>query len=188
MKHSLVKQNIIETASNLFYQKGYNLTGINEIIKEAGIAKATLYNHFKSKDAICLAYLDYKNDAFLKNIAAFVAEKPQGKDQCIAIFDFLRLFFEDSSFNGCWCINTISELPRDNETIRKKIQAQKRGFINFIENIVAHNFTSKPAKEQILLAKHIYILYEGAISESHLHQAPWPIDSARELCRQILSS
>ncbi len=187
MKHSLVKQNIIETAADLFYQKGYNRTGINEIIKEAGIAKATLYNHFKSKDDICLAYLKYKNDAFIKNITAFVATKPQGKEQCMAIFDFLRLFFEDSSFNGCWCINTISEIPRENESIRESIQAQKRGFMTFIENVVAHNLPLKTPKEQALLAKHIYILYEGAISESHLHQDSWPIDSAREFCQQILT-
>jgi AcrR family transcriptional regulator len=186
MKHSLVKQNIIETAAHLFYQKGYNLTGINEIIKEAGIAKATLYNHFNSKDDICLAYLEYKNDAFIKSITAFIEQKPQGKEQCIAIFDFLRLFFEDSNFNGCWCINTISEIPRENESIRKTIQAQKRGFMAFIENTVRLNFSLKTTKEQSLLAKHIYLLYEGAISESHLHQDSWPIDSAREFCKQIL--
>ncbi|MBL4648841.1 MAG: TetR/AcrR family transcriptional regulator [Aureispira sp.] len=187
MKHSLVKQNIIETAAHLFYQKGYNLTGINEIIREAGIAKATLYNHFKSKDAICLAYLEYKNDAFIKGIAAFVKKKPQGEEQCIAIFDFLRLFFDDSNFNGCWCINTISEIPRENESIRKKIQAQKKDFMTFIQNVVARNLPSKTTKEQVLLTRHIYLLYEGAISESHLHQDSWPIDSAREFCKQILT-
>lgn len=187
MKHSFVKQNIIETAAHLFYQKGYNLTGINEIIKEAGIAKATLYNHFKSKDDICLAYLEYKNAHFIQNITAFVADKPQGKEQCIAIFDFLRLFFDDSNFNGCWCINTISEIPRENESIRSKIQAQKKDFMAFIEKIVHHNLPSKTAKEQLLLSKHIYLLYEGAISESHLHQNSWPIDSARTFCKQILT-
>ena len=73
MKHALVKDHIIQTASHLFYQNGYNLTGINEIIKEAGIAKATLYNHFKSKEDICIAYLQYKNASFITEIKAFVA-------------------------------------------------------------------------------------------------------------------
>ena len=57
MKHSEVKNRIIETASSLFYKNGYNATGINEIISETGIAKATLYNHFKSKEDICLAQI-----------------------------------------------------------------------------------------------------------------------------------
>ena len=47
VKNSIVKNRIIETASSLFYKNGYNSTGINEIISESGIAKATLYNHFK---------------------------------------------------------------------------------------------------------------------------------------------
>lgn len=187
MKHSLVKQNIIETAAHLFYQKGYNLTGINEIIKEAGIAKATLYNHFKSKDDICLAYLDYKNDAFIEEIKAFVQSKSKGKQQCIAIFDFLLNFFNDSNFNGCWCINTISEIPRENERIRKKIQAQKNSFMDFIKDTVGVNFPQKLPEEQIMLSKHLYILYEGAISESHLHQDRWPIDAAKSFCQQILN-
>ena len=65
MKHSEVKNHIVETASNLFYANGYNLTGINQIISEAGIAKATLYNHFKSKEDICVSYLQYKYNAKL---------------------------------------------------------------------------------------------------------------------------
>ena len=79
MKHSEVKNRIIETASFLFYKNGYNLTGINEIISETGIAKATLYNHFKSKEDICLAYLQFKNTSFLKDIEAYTATKQKGK-------------------------------------------------------------------------------------------------------------
>lgn len=187
MKHSLVRQNIIETASELFYQKGYNLTGINEIIKEAGIAKATLYNHFKSKDDICLAYLDYKNNAFIKEIKTFVAKAPEGVNQCLAIFDFLLEFYNDNHFNGCWCINTISEIPRENQTIRQKIQSQKNEFILFISNLVQKNFPQQQTVENERLAKHIYLLYEGAISESHLHQQSWPIESAKEFCEKIIT-
>lgn len=54
------KDLILETASNLFCNNGYNLIGINEIIDKSGIAKATLYNHFKTKEDILLAYLDKK--------------------------------------------------------------------------------------------------------------------------------
>ena len=52
-----VKDRLLETASVLFYQNGYNNTGINEVIEKANVAKASLYSHFKSKDSICIAYL-----------------------------------------------------------------------------------------------------------------------------------
>ena len=94
MKSSPLRQTIIETASRLFYQKGYNLTGINEIIAEAGIAKATLYSHFKSKDDICLAYLEYKNSTFLRDVGAYMEKSKEGKAQMLALFDFLKKFFK----------------------------------------------------------------------------------------------
>ena len=54
-----IEEHLIETASELFYKQGYSLTGINEVIKEANIAKATLYNYYKSKDELCVEFLRY---------------------------------------------------------------------------------------------------------------------------------
>ena len=180
-----MKQTIIETASKLFYQNGYNLTGINEIIREAGIAKATLYSHFKSKEDICIAYLEHRNTFFIEEIKAFVLKQKKGGAQLTALFDFLEIFYAQKEFNGCWCINTISEIPRDNNSIRNKIQEQKKEFLNFIHQLTNTNFPKKTAAEKEFLAKHIYVLYEGALAESHLHQDPWPIASAKEMCKQI---
>lgn len=186
MKHSLVRDTIIETASELFYQKGYNLTGINEIIKEAGIAKATLYNHFQSKDDICLAYLEHKNSAFLKELEEFVLSKSKGNSQLLAIFDFLELFYNSKDFNGCWCINTVSELPKDDNKIRAEIKVQKSQFLKLIEEIAQSNYPNKTEKENAFLATQVYLIYEGALSESYLHQEAWPIESAKNLCKRIL--
>jgi AcrR family transcriptional regulator len=187
MKHSAVKQKIIETASQLFYERGYNLTGINEIIKEAGIAKATLYNHFKSKDDICIAYLRYKNDFFLKEMSEFVSKKAKGEAQLLGIFDFLYQFFEDDEFNGCWCIRTAAEVPKEKEHIKKEIQTQKNNFIKFIEALISTNLSNLNEKQVPFLAKQIYLLYESAISESHIHNTDWPIHSAQNLAKQIIA-
>lgn len=182
-----VRQKIVETASRLFYQNGYNLTGINEIIREAGIAKATLYHHFKSKDDICLAYLQYKNRFFLEEIGTFARGAETGKPQILAIFDFLSQFFEDKAFNGCWCINTVSEIPKDNARVIAELRAQKDAFLALLESLVTENFPGKPQAEQKVVSKQVYLLYEGAIAESNLHGAAWPIETARELLDKILT-
>lgn len=187
VKHSEIRQHIIETASFLFYKNGYNSTGINEIIAESGIAKATLYNHFKSKEDICLAYLQFKNTTFLKDIEAFTKSKKIGKDQLIAIFDFLQIFFKDNDFNGCWCIKTVAEIPIENKRIRAEIQIQKNNFLQLISGLVSENQENATEKEINILARQIYLLYEGAIGESHLHQADWPIKEAKNLCSQIIT-
>jgi len=187
MKHSEVKNRIIETASFLFYKNGYNSTGINEIISETGIAKATLYNHFKSKEEICLAYLKYKNINFIQDVKGFTTSKPKGKDQVLAIFDFLALFFKDKDFNGCWCIKTVSEIPKDNKTIREEIQLQKHSFIDLIAQLITDNLEHVKEEQIKYLARQIYLLYEGAVGESHLHQEDWPIKETKQLCSQIIT-
>ncbi|WP_353777856.1 TetR family transcriptional regulator [Winogradskyella sp. 3972H.M.0a.05] len=183
MKHSEIKDHIVKTASQLFYKNGYNLTGINEIIAEAGIAKATLYNHFKSKEEVCLAYLQYKNDTFLNDIAEFCNAKRKGSGRVLGIFDFLKAFFKDSDFNGCWCIRTASEIPKDKATIRIEIQKQKENFIQLIESFVEDNLEIDNTKA---IARQLYVLYEGAVAESYLHQQEWPITEARSIASKII--
>lgn len=187
MKHAEVKHRITETASFLFYKNGYNSTGINQIIAEAGIAKATLYNHFKSKEEICLAYLQHKNINFLGDFETFTTSKPKGKDQILAIFDFLQLFYQDKDFNGCWCIKTVSEIPKDNEMIRNEIQSQKNDFIAIIAKLIANNLDQVKSAQVNSLARQIYLLYESAVGESHLHQEDWPIVESKNLCEKIIA-
>ncbi|WP_298325898.1 TetR/AcrR family transcriptional regulator [uncultured Dokdonia sp.] len=187
MKHAEVKSRIIETASNLFYKNGYNATGINQIIAEAGIAKATLYNHFKSKEEICLAYLKHKNVSFLEDFEAFTTSKKQGKEQLLAIFDFLTLFYQQKDFNGCWCIKTVSEIPKDNKIIRDEIQLQKNTFIALITKLVAANIEGINKPQTASLARQIYLLYESAVGESHLHQEDWPILESKNICERLIT-
>ncbi len=187
MKHSGIKQHIIETASSLFYQNGYNSTGINEIISESGIAKQTLYNHFKSKEDICVAYIKFINTTYLEKLGIYCKSQPKGKSQLFAILDFLHQYYIDVEFNGCYCINTVSEIPKENIKIRNVIQSEKHIFIQLILGLVNDNLENLKEHEIISLTRQIYLLYEGAICESHLHQADWPIIEATNLCSKILS-
>jgi len=177
---------IINTASELFYKNGYNLTGINEIIEKAGIAKATLYSHFKSKEDLCIAYLKYRDDVLSENIKQFCELKSKGDAQLIAVLQFLIPFFKNEQFNGCWCIRTIAEIDPQNEKIRACIKKNKLDFLQFIKNLVKENKPHLKLTTQKRLSKRIYLLYEGAITESHLHQEIWPIKEAINLLKDIL--
>ena len=177
---------IIDTASALFYEKGYNLTGINEIIAKAGIAKATLYSHFKSKEDLCIAYLAAKDKELLSNIKNFCNKPPQGDDRLLAVMEFLLPFFQSDGFNGCWCIRTVAEIPQNNIKIKNQIRKGKEAFMNFISTLVKENRTKLSTKRQGKLAKRIYLLYEGAISESHLQDKAWPIQENLELLKEQL--
>ena len=187
MKHADIKQHIIGTASNLFYGKGYNTTGINQVISSAGIAKATLYSHFASKNELCLAYLDFKHATFLRDIRNFCAVRENGAAQVLAIFDYLKTLYKSDDFNGCWCINTAAEVPLENSVIHSHIKKLKRQFLTFIKELMLDNFVLLDPTASTSLSRQIYLLYEGAVVESHLQGAEWPIKETKIMCAKILT-
>ncbi len=180
------RQHIIHHASQLFYNKGYNSTGINEIIEVSGIAKATLYSHFKSKEDLLLAYIDAKDEALLENLSTFCNKKAQGKDRLMAVLEYVEMFFQDDAFNGCWCIRTAAEVPKENKRVRSKLSANKKIFKKFIEDLVKENKPNLDSDIQDVISDQLYLLYEGAITGSHLHNAAWPIETALALFKSIL--
>lgn len=187
MKSLIVRNRIIKTAAELFYQNGYNSTGINEIIKKSEIAKATLYNHFKSKEDLCVAYLKYYNGEFLIKIDTYIKTATE-ENKIIALFDFLNTFYNTENFNGCCLINTVSELAKDNIKIRTEIKNQKNKLIKLIKQLVNDTYISKTEVENKVLATQVYLIFESALVESHLQQENWSITVAKELCKQILKN
>jgi len=187
MKKEDTKQHILETASRLFYDKGYNLTGINEIIAEAGIAKATLYSHFKTKDDLCIAYLDYRSRELLTQLDAFCNQRPMGRERVLAILEFLLPFFETENFAGCWCIRTVAEVPAEKSHIRDQIKHDKQVFMTFIKQVVMINLSHLSEPDQEKLSRRIYLIYESAIGESHLHGESWPILEGIDLLNSLLN-
>lgn len=179
---------IIETSSQLFYDKSYNLIGINEIIEKSGIAKATLYNHFKTKEDIFLAYLDKMDHQMMQSLQEHVGKRKNGDDKLISILDFLYLFFKQKNFNGCWCIRSMAEVPKDNERVREKVKESKLRFLNYIKLLIMENKATLSGKVQQSLAHHLYLLYESAVTETHLHNDSWPIDEAISLFKLRLKS
>ena len=172
------RHHIIETASELFYKNGYNSTGINEIIKASGIAKATLYSHFKSKEDLLLVYLDVKDTELIKHIKEFCNNKPKGNKRLIAVLEFLVSFFNQDNFNGCWCIRSIAEVSKENQRVRLKIKSNKKKFLNFLKQLVIENKPELSSIKQEQLSNQLYLLYEGALTESHIHNAEWPIETS----------
>ena len=178
-----VRERLIETASALFYEQGYNNTGINEIIEKAQVAKASMYSHFRTKDELCVAYLKHKESDFLSGLRQFIDAVPAGKSKIEGIFDFLLQFYHSTGFRGCWCINTMSEIPRDNQLIREEIVRQKVTLKRYISDLlIAHTELSNTAS----ITNQLYVIYEGAVAESYLHQEEWPILEAKEIAKKLI--
>ena len=178
-----VKERLIETASRLFYEQGYNSTGINQILKEAGVAKASMYDHFQSKEDICIAYLKQMDEQFVYNLTQYVNQREVGKAKVLAVFDFLSDFYNAENFRGCWCLNTMAEIPQDDERIKAEIRSQKQSLREIIQQLVSENLEVKAGDT---LADELYLLYEGALMESYLYGDEWPIRTVKSLARKLV--
>ncbi len=178
-----VKERLINTASDLFYQNGYNNTGINEVIEKAKVAKASLYTHFKTKDDLCIAYLEYKEDKFLNALKASLKGKPEGKLQILGLFDHLREVYRKDDFRGNCSSNILAEIPKGNKKIREEVSLHKSNLKNYITELVKKNSDNKHPEK---LANKLFLLFEGAQAQSYVEQDSWPIKEAKDMALSLL--
>ena len=168
MQRPELHQHIIATAGNLFYSQGYHSTGINEIIDKSGIAKATLYGHFKSKEDICVAYLEQRHQGFMDSLKRYVERSKTGKNQLLAIFDLLQDMYREENFQGCWALKTLGELSPNQKKILGVIQKQKKELLLYMGEVVGRNISNLSKAQTEKMFGGLYLLYESAITESHL--------------------
>lgn len=105
------RQQILETASQLFYQKGTQNVGINEVIAESGVAKRTLYRHFSSKDDLIVEVMEHRAKQWLDWFEQSVVNRGgTAKERLLATFDVLQEWYAAPNFRGCPFINVVLEI------------------------------------------------------------------------------
>lgn len=107
---SSTRQRILDTAFRLFYAHGIRAVGVDRIIAESEVAKATFYKHFPAKDSLVLAYLDKVDDIWTGQLmAAASAAGPAPADQLVGMFDALGSACRREGYRGCAFINAAAE-------------------------------------------------------------------------------
>ncbi len=178
-KQSNPKQRLLETASELFYSQGYNNTGINQVIDEAGVAKASLYHHFGSKEELCIAYLEAKHKNWFEEVNQFIRSEDNPKEKILASFDFLEETSKRDNFRGCSFLNILSEVPAASERIANEVAGHKSKLRSFFKELL--NVADPQGN-----ADTIYLLFEAAITESQVFKNVWPIRSAKETVSKLI--
>jgi AcrR family transcriptional regulator len=171
------KERILEKTAVLFHQQGYNATGINQIIEESKVAKASFYQHFKSKEDLCVAYLNERHSYWFNQLEEFTAGKKEVKIKVVGSFDFLIIMNEKENFRGCSFLNILSEIPSDNVKILNVLQNHKHDLRVYFQNII----TDK------LLSDHVYLLFESCIIESQLFKSNQFIERSKEIIQTLIS-
>jgi AcrR family transcriptional regulator len=171
------RERILDTAYRLFLGQGYNSTGINQIIEEADVAKASFYQHFKSKEDLCVGVLEKRHDYIEEQAQALRTQKRSAKMKVLASFDLIALLNEKEDFRGCAFLNILSEIPADNTKVRDVIHSHKSNIRQNFRDLLQH----------AELADHVYLLYEGAFVESQLYRDQWPVNRAKKIVNSLIS-
>ncbi len=157
---STKRDQLVENALKLFEQEGFHATGIDRVLEVAGVAKMTLYKHFKSKDELILAALRLRDERWRNSFMRSIEKKaktPRGR--LLALFDFLAEWFADCKFAGCMFINASAEYADHDNPIHAAAAEHKRLVEKYVCELAAQAHAPDPAA----LAAQLCILMEGAI-------------------------
>lgn len=159
------REQIVSEALKLFYQDGFNATGVDKICTEAGVSKKTLYNHFKSKDELILATLR-KRDGLFRNRIMRETERlgTTPRERLLSIYDAVEAWFREKTFSGCMFINAAAEFSARDNPNHIVCAEHKRLVRDYIRQLAAEAGALDPQA----LASQLNLLLEGAIVEAYV--------------------
>jgi AcrR family transcriptional regulator len=106
------RQRILDSSYELFSRRGIRDVGVDDVIENAGVAKATLYRHFPSKDDLVLAFLECREERWSQDLVEAGARSRGStpEEQLLAIFDVFDEWFRREDFEACSFINVLLEM------------------------------------------------------------------------------
>ena len=156
---------LLDTAYALFSQRGVRAVGIDELVERAGVAKATLYRHFPSKDALVLAFLERREQRWTHDWVEAESERRGGDAEArlLAIFDLFDEWFHAPDFEGCSFVNVLLEFGGHGSHLLRDASARHLENIRAIVRRLAEEARLRDAAD---FALSWHILMKGSIVQA----------------------
>lgn len=189
MARASKKEHLVETAVKLFGREGFHATGIDRILQEAGVARMTLYKHFRSKEELIVAALRRRDEQFRTWFKSFI-ERTGGSpsERLLASFDALEEWFEGRAFaglpfTGCYFINASAEFSDHSHPAHRVAAEHKRLILEYLRLLAS----SAGARNPDELAWGISLLHEGAIVTAQVSGDAHAAAGAKEIARLLMA-
>jgi AcrR family transcriptional regulator len=158
------RERILGSAYELFSRRGIRAVGIDEVIERAGVAKATLYRHFSSKDELVLAFLARREQLWTREWVEAEAKRRGAtpEEQLLAIFDAFDEWFHEDNFEGCSFINTLLETA----DLEHPVGAASALHLQNIRSIVRTLAEDANLRDPAAFALSWHILMKGSIVQA----------------------
>jgi AcrR family transcriptional regulator len=154
------RERLLDTAYELFSTRGVRDVGIDELIARAGVAKATLYHHFDSKDDLVVAFLQERERRWTFDWVAAESRRRGAtpEKQLLAIFDLFDEWFHRGDFEGCSFINVLLEMSAEHPAGRASVQ-----HLENIRGVVSELAREAGLRDPAGFARSWHILMKGSI-------------------------
>lgn len=183
MRQKGARDRLLQTASRLFQERGFSEVGINEIIAKAETAKASFYQHFKSKKELCEAWLEEVHRRSEEGRRGILEGPGDAIEKVDRYFEVLEDFLVDSDFRGCPYSNTGAVVDEECCGIRRQIEVHKNSIRDFFRDL-ARGFTAS-GERAAEVGDALFLIFSGATVEAQNLRTLWPVRSARKLAREL---
>ncbi|MBW8090886.1 MULTISPECIES: TetR/AcrR family transcriptional regulator [Streptomyces] len=157
---SEARSRLLTTATRIFYAEGIHSVGVDRIIAEAQVTRATLYRHFTGKEELVLAYLDQADREIRAQAEAARASERSATDQIRAVSRFIAAGIQSPGFRGCAFLNAAAEYPDPAHPIHQAVLAHRQWFLETVTELLAQ-IGDAPADAA---GRHLVMLRDGAMA------------------------
>ena len=178
------RDQLIRTALRLFSCHGYRATGIDTILAEAGVAKMTLYHHFKSKDELIVAALRRRDaewrEWFIGRVSKLAATP---RDRLHAVFAALEEWFRTRDYHGCSFGQAATEFRDPRHAVHKMASEHKQQLLAYFRKLADAAGATHPE----LLAQQVGLLVEGAVIHMEVFREPQVARIAGDAAQKLVN-
>jgi AcrR family transcriptional regulator len=175
------RERLLAAAGELFYENGINTVGIDRVIEHAGVAKASLYDCFGSKEELIRSYLEERSRVRQARIEERLSKYDNPQEKILSIFDLLGELASRPDYRGCAFVRASADANSSDKV--RGVCEQSRAYI-------LGKFTDlcreAGARDPQLLAKQLVLLYDGAAISAHMDGNRNAVATARALAAQML--
>ncbi|MEV4513413.1 TetR/AcrR family transcriptional regulator [Dactylosporangium sp. NPDC049525] len=150
---------LLTTATRIFYAEGIHSVGVDRIIAESQVTRATFYRHFPGKEDLVLTYLQEIDRALRSQVDTAVAGLLPG-DAVRAVGAWIAQGIQSPGFRGCAFLNAVAEYPDPDHPVHRAVLAHRQWFLDTVNTLMAgiHETEAEPA------AQHFVMLRDGAMA------------------------
>jgi AcrR family transcriptional regulator len=177
------RERLLAAAHELFYAEGVQTVGIDRVIERAGVAKASLYNVFGSKEELIRAYLEERHVGTLRALGEAVARHSDPRARLLAVFDAQAELFAQPGFRGCAFASACAEAPAGG-----LIQEAATSYREEIRELLVALSEAAGARDPAALGGQLQIVYDGAALSARMDRDPAIATAARAAAASLVDA